>query len=66
MTNLDSGKAHQTRLLVLEPMEDGVRVVAVHVGFLHEWEAHTMVELAERRDSGVVTGFLTSELRIGI
>jgi hypothetical protein len=61
MTNLDSGEAHQTWFLALEPLEDGVRVVAIHVGLLHKWEVYTMIKLAERCNRPIITGLLASK-----
>jgi len=62
MTNLDSGEAHQTWFLALEPLEDGVRVVAIHVRLLHKWEVYTVIKLAERCNRRIITGLLASKL----
>ena len=62
MTYLDTGKAQQARLLVLEPLVNLVRLVTVDLRFSHEGESYAMVELAELGNTLVVSWFLATEL----
>jgi hypothetical protein len=62
MTNLDSGEAHEPRLLILEPLVNKVRVVTVDVRLLHKRKVHSVIELAERCDGGIVTRLLAAKL----
>ena len=62
---LDPLEAHEAGLLVLEPDEEGVRVVAVDVGLLHDGEGDAVVELAEALDVVVGAGLLAAELVAG-
>ena len=55
-------QAQQTGLLLLEPGEEGVGVVAVDLGLLHDGEANAIVKLAEALDLVVGTGLLGTEL----
>ena len=49
-TYLDSLETQEPRLLFLQPLEYLIRVLAIHVRFLHQWERNTVIKLAERRD----------------
>jgi len=44
---LDPSETQDAGLFVLEPLVNGVSVVPIDVGFLHEREGHSMVELTE-------------------
>ena len=60
--HLDARQAQEARFLVLEPLVNGIGVVAVDVGFLHERKGHAVVDLTKGGDGGVVAGFLTAKL----
>ena len=62
-TNLDASKAKQTCLLGLEIFVHLVRVVAIDVGFGHQWESNAMVHLAKGGNGLIVPWFLTVKLR---
>lgn len=62
---LDALEAHEARLLVLEPLVEGVGAVAVDLDLLHDGEADAVVELAEALDLLVGAGFLAAELVAG-
>lgn len=62
-THLNTLQAQDTGFLLLQPLENFVRVVAIHIRLLRQRERHTVVELAERRDLFVRAWFLTAELR---
>lgn len=62
---LDALEAEKTGLLVLEPGPEGVGVVAVDLGLLHDGEAHAVVELAELLDVIVGAWLLATELVAG-
>ena len=61
-TYLDPLETQEPRLLLLQPLEYFIRVVAIHVRFLHQRERNTVIKLAERRDLLVCARFLTTEL----
>ena len=63
-TYLDSLETQEPRLLLLQPLEYFIRVVAIHVRFLHQWERNTVIKLAERRDLLVCARFLATELMV--
>lgn len=65
-TNLDTGKAEQTRLLGLEIFVHLVSIIAVDVGLGRQWEGNTMVKFTKGGDAGIVLRFLTGKLRIVI
>ena len=60
--HLDPGQAKEAGLLALKPLVHLIRVVAIHVGLLHEWEGDAVVECAELGDLLVITGLLAAEL----
>lgn len=62
---LDSLQAHETGLLALHPLEDGLGLVAVDVGFAEDGEGDAVVELAELLDGVIVAGVLGAELVAG-
>ena len=62
-TRLDARKAKNARLLVLQPLVNLVRVVAVHVRLLHEGEGHAVVALAERSNVRIVLRLLVPKLK---
>jgi len=62
LTNLDTSKAKQTCLLGLEIFVHLVSVVAIDVGFGHQWESNTMVHLAKGGNGLIVPRFLTVKL----
>lgn len=62
---LDNLQAQQARLLLLEPGEQRVGVVAVDIGLLHDGEADAIVDLAEVLDLIVGAGLLGAELVAG-
>jgi hypothetical protein len=62
---LDELEAHDAGLLRLEPGEEGLGVVAVDVGLLHDGEGDAVVELAEALDVVVGAGLLATELVAG-
>lgn len=62
---LDNLQAQQARLLLLEPGEQRVGVVAVDIGLLHDGEADAIVDLAEVLDLIVGAGLLGTELVAG-
>lgn len=59
---LDTFQAHEAGLLLLEPLEQRIRVVTVDFGLAHDRERHTVVDLAKRLDVGVRAWFLPAEL----
>ena len=59
---LDTAKTKETRLLLLQVFVNLVRIVAVDIRLLHEWEGDAVVERAELGDLLVVAGLLTAEL----
>ena len=61
-TYLDPLETQEPRLLFLQPLEYLIRVVAIHVRFLHQRERNTVIKLAERRDLLVCARFLATEL----
>ena len=61
-TYLDSLETQEPGLLLLQPLEYFIRVVAIHVRFLHQWERNTVIKLAERRDLLVCARFLATKL----
>jgi hypothetical protein len=62
---LDALETEETSLLVLEPGPEGVGVVTVDLGLLHDGEAHAVVDLAELLDVIVGAGLLAAELVAG-
>ena len=57
--------AQQTRLLLLQPLEQRIRLFAIDIGLAHDGEADTVVDLTEALDIVVCTGFLAAELIAG-
>ena len=62
-THFDARETEEAGLLLLEVLVYLVRVVAVHVRLLHEWEGDAVVALAELGDVRVVAWLLAAELR---
>jgi hypothetical protein len=62
---LDSLQTHETGLLCLHPLEYGLGLVAVDVGFAEDGETDAVVELAEFLDGVVGAGVLGAELVAG-
>lgn len=62
---LDSLQAHDTGLLGLHPLEHGLGLVAIDVGFAENREGNAVVELAELLDGVVGAGVLGAELVAG-
>lgn len=62
---LDPLHAQEARLLVLEPLEHGLGLVAVDVDLAHDGEGDAVVELAEALDLVVGGGLLAGELVAG-
>lgn len=62
---LDALQAHQAGLLVLKPVVQGIGVVAVDLGLLHDGEADAVVELAEVLDVVLGAGLLAAKLVAG-
>jgi hypothetical protein len=62
---LDSLQTHETGLLWLHPLEYGLGLVAIDVGFTQHGETDSVVELAEFLDGVVGAGVLSAELVAG-
>lgn len=62
---LDTLQAHQTRLLLLEPLINGRGPVAVDIDLLHNGKADTIIDLAEVLDIFVGAGLLGAKLVAG-
>lgn len=62
---LDSLQTHDTGLLVLHPLENGLGLVAVDVGLAENREGDAVVDHAEFLDGVVGTGVLGAELVAG-
>lgn len=51
--------------LILQPLEERTRLIAVHIRLAHDRETHPIVQLAEFLDGVVGPGFLAAELVAG-